>query len=174
MITKSVHENSRFPCRENNFNKTFTNQSSHQIHEMKHKKEKTKMCDQCCKLFYHESELKNHQLIHGLPSFACDKCNTKFTQKSERNRHSKTCGTQAQCSQYPKYFTNTKYLEEHISTKHVNSETWRYVCEICPTKNQNFNTIPHFGITTVNIMYKILSKHVYHMLLCLFLSDCKI
>ena len=98
---KKVHENSRFPCRENNCDKTFANQSSCQIHEMKHKKEKTKMCDQCFKLFYHESELKNHQLIHASPSFACDKCNVKFTQKSERNRHSKTCGTQVQCLQCP-------------------------------------------------------------------------
>ena len=131
---KSVHENSEFPCRENNCDKTFANQSSHQIHEMKYKKEKTKMCDQCCKLFYHESDPKNHQLIHASSSFACDKCNVKFTQKSERNRHSKTCGTQVQCSQCPRYFTNTKYLQEHISTKHANSKTWRYVCKISPTK----------------------------------------
>ena len=40
--------------------------------------------------------------------------------------------------------------------------------------NQNSHTIPHFAITIVNIMYTILSKHVYHMLLCLFLSDVKI
>ena len=128
------------------------------------------MCDQCCKLFYHELELRNHQLIHASPSFACDKCNVKFTQKSERNRHSKTCGTQVQCSQCPKYFTNIKYLQEHLATKHANSKTWRCVCEICPT-NPSFNTIRHFSVTTVNFMYKIPSNHLQYNLLCWFLSD---
>ena len=37
--------------------------------------------------------------------------------------------------------------------------------------NRNSNTFPHFAITIVNIMYKILSKHE---LFCLFLSDVKI
>ena len=40
-------------------------------------------------------------------------------------------------------------------------------------QNQNFNTVPHFTVTTANIMYKILSKPVYHMLLCMFIYVAK-
>ena len=38
--------------------------------------------------------------------------------------------------------------------------------------NPNFNTVPHFAVTTVNIMYKILS--VYHMLICMFIHVAKL
>ena len=40
---KSVHENSRFSCRANNCDKTFANQSSCRIHEMKHNKDLSPM-----------------------------------------------------------------------------------------------------------------------------------
>ena len=101
-----------------NCDKTFAHQSSRRIHEMKHKKEKSK-CDQCCKLFYHESELEIINLSMPIPKLG------------------------------------------DMLAKFV-------------LQNQNFNTVPHFSIITVNFMYKTPSKHVYIILLHIFLSDCKI
>ena len=41
-------------------------------------------------------------------------------------------------------------------------------------QNQNFNTVLHLTITTAHIMYKILSKPEYHMLLCMFICAAKL
>ena len=86
---KIVHEGNKIVCMYNGCNKTFANQNAMKKHLIQHTKEKMKMCDQCCKMFHHDSDVKHHVKSHMDPEYECDKCQKKYRYKSQLTQHLK-------------------------------------------------------------------------------------
>ena len=130
---KVVHEGNKIVCTYNGCNETFVNQNAMKKHLIQHTKEKMKMCDQCCKMFHHDSDVKLHMESHMDPEYECEKCQEKYRYKSQLMQHLKVCGTKRRC-QYKKMFKEPHYLKNLISTKHALPENWKFQCNICDTK----------------------------------------
>ena len=131
-----VHEGSKIVCSYNGCNKKFANQNAMKKHLIQHTKEKMKMCDQCCKMFYHDSDVKHHMKSHMELEYECDKCEKKYRYKSQLTKHLKVCGTKrrCQCPHCKKMLKEPRYLKDHISTKHALPENWKFQCKICDMK----------------------------------------
>ena len=84
------------------------------------------MCELCCKMFFHQSELNQHIMSHKKEkSFKCDSCNKTYMHKYELNRHLKICGSKVVCNQCGNVFSGKKNLHEHIRTKHVEKPVYK-------------------------------------------------
>ena len=104
------------------------------LHGMHHVEgNKTKMCDKCCKLFFHTSEVHAHMATHNIEKhFICEKCHKKFTHCFELNHHIKSCGQTVQCPMCPR---KIKGGEKNLKT------IWKLLTQIMKTGNMCANCV---------------------------------
>ena len=91
------------------------------------------MCEVCCCMFVHQSELIQHLLSHSIEkNFSCTTCEKKYTHKYELNRHMKSCCQKVKCNECDQLICGKKNLKEHIRTKHAKEPL--YKCTMCDDK----------------------------------------
>ncbi|XP_034532029.1 zinc finger protein 436-like [Notolabrus celidotus] len=119
----------RYSCRD--CGKRFVSLGGLKQHETIHTdRDRTHLCEICCKAFHKRAQLNVHMASHGDKKFMCDICGKGVSQKSKLKAHMRihTGEKPYGCSDCGKRFNSSSYLTEH---KLVHSGVKSHVCSVC-------------------------------------------
>ena len=103
------------------------------------------MCELCCKMFFHQSELNQHILSHRKEkSVKCYSCNKTYTHKYELNGHLKACGSKVICNQCGNVFSGKKIF---VNISEPNMLKNQFIHMNYVQINHNLNTDQLCGLT---------------------------
>ena len=110
-------------------------------------------CHICFKTYENKYRLANHMNIHEEnPVFLCAQCDSKFSRKTELNRHKNQYHSETspifECKECQGTFSSNDNLKRHIKIKHAPDEEFN--CNECEKKfNRHDNLLKHKTVAHV-------------------------
>lgn len=110
--------------------------------QVKIKRKKQFVCEDCNEVFYHHASLLSHQRLHtGGKVYNCDICTKTFLKYGNFIRHIRTHDTLNGyvCDSCSDVFPSQQILSQHHQNMH--EETSKFTCKVCDESFDTFNEL---------------------------------